>query len=150
MLRHSSQSASTFAASTSAAPTSDWDTRPASASFGAFTTALIITLIAAIGLCAVPRTADAHQLSNGRGALVPHKHVFRRVGYGNSLQTGHVAPTRHGNDMIIWSPAPSGAYDLPAPQVQFSAPDRSIPQQNKRVVPSPSRMTIPTPNRDRR
>ncbi|MDX1555303.1 MAG: hypothetical protein R3212_04695 [Xanthomonadales bacterium] len=106
-------------------------------------------LCTALAVSAVPIRVEAHQLSNSRGAIVPHHHVYRRAGYGNGLQVGHVAPTAHGNNMIIWSPAPSNGYDLPAPHLQIAPPNRNAPNLNKRTLPSPNRFPIPSPSRER-
>lgn len=107
-------------------------------------------LLLALSVFCAPISVEAHQLANARGAIVPHEHVYRRAGYGNGLQVGHVAPTRAGNDMIIWAPAPSNGYDLPAPQLQIAPPSRRSPDLHKRVVPSPAQIRIPSPNTDRR
>lgn len=78
------------------------------------------------------QTVSAHQLTNINGTVVPHQHVYKRRSYGNGYVVGHVAPTRHGNDMIIWSPAPSNAYGNSVPQVQVVKPDRRSRLQQRR------------------
>lgn len=83
-----------------------------------------LLLGAALLLAGLPLNAWAHQLSNVNGNLVPHQHVYKRNAYGNGYVSGHIVETRHGNNMIIWSPAPSSAFGNAVPQVQVVKPNR--------------------------
>lgn len=97
--------------------------------------ALACGLFAAV-LGTVPVPAMAHQLSHPNGALVPHQHVFKRNAYGDGFVVGHVVPTRHGHNMIIWSPAPSNAFGTPMPQVQIAKPNRQRQLHPQRAAPA--------------
>jgi hypothetical protein len=98
-------------------------------------------------IAAVPHTAQAHQLQSTNGATLPHHHLYRRSSYGNGYQTGHVAPTPHGNNMIIWSPAPSNSYGNSVPQVQIVKPNRHGVQQ--RALPKTEQRREANPRPDR-
>jgi len=72
----------------------------------------------------LPTTVFGHQLSTVNGTTVQHTHVYKRNNYGQGITTGHVAPTPHGNDMVIWSPAPAAAYGKNVPRLQITQPRR--------------------------
>jgi len=104
-------------------------------------------------LIGAPHTAHAHQLTNGHGALVPHQHVYKRGSYGQNFMVGHVAPTRHGHNMIIWSPAPSNSFGSAVPQMHISKPDRQMQLQQQRAPQSSQQirnLRELDPRRDRR
>lgn len=78
-----------------------------------------------LGLFTVaPSPVFAHQLTNPNGTLIPHNHVYKRSGYGDGIVSGHVAPTRHGHNMIIWSPTAGNSYGSSVPQMYIQKPGR--------------------------
>lgn len=100
---------------------------------------------------AAPSASLAHQLVHADGSISPHQHVYKRSGYGNGFISGHVAPTRHGHNMIIWSPAPSNSYGASAPpQMQIGKPDRQRLQQPQRQQPQIQNLRNLDPRRERR
>jgi hypothetical protein len=92
-----------------------------------------LSLCVSLLILALPTPAISHQLANSNGSPVAHQHVFKRNAYGDGFVTGHVAPTRHGHDMIIWSPAPNGAYNTPPAQIQITPPQRKRQAQPRRT-----------------
>lgn len=85
----------------------------------------LVALVSTVSLTATsPQIAQAHQLVNPNGSVAPHQHVYKRSGYGNNYITGHVAPTRHGHNMIIWSPAPTNSYGNSVPRMHIQKPGR--------------------------
>jgi len=98
--------------------------------------ALCSVAILVVMLIGAPHTAYAHQLTNGHGTLVPHQHVYKRRTYGQNFIVGHVAPTRHGHNMIIWSPAPSNTFGSAVPHMHITKPDRQRQLQQQRAPQS--------------
>lgn len=78
-----------------------------------------------------PVEIQAHQVSNLNGTPIAHNHVYRRSGYGGGLVSGHVAPTRHGHNMIIWMPAPSNSYGSSTQHMRIEKPNRHRLQQQR-------------------
>lgn len=94
----------------------------------------ILPLAAASVLAiATPVSIQAHQLANAHGQLVSHQHVYKRGAYGQNFIVGHVAPTRHGHNMIIWSPAPSNGFGPAVPQMHITKPDRQRQSHQQRA-----------------
>lgn len=89
-----------------------------------FLAAPLFAVATAAVLTATPVSAQAHQLANAQGNLVPHQHVYKRGTYGQNFIVGHVAPTRHGHNMIIWSPSPSNNFGSAVPQMHITKPER--------------------------
>lgn len=90
-------------------------------------------LLLAVACLVTSPLARAHQLSDPNGAVVPHQHVYKRSSYGNGFVSGHVVQTRHGHNMIIWSPAPSNSFSSSAPQMRIAKPNRQRLQQPQRA-----------------
>lgn len=86
---------------------------------------------AAVACLLVSGTVSAHQLSNLNGGTVQHNHVYKRNSYGQNYTVGHVAPTPHGNDMIIWSPAPGNNFGSSPHQMRITKPRRPSKQTRR-------------------
>lgn len=84
----------------------------------------LIALCAAALFALSAKPVLAHQLTNVSGTVIPHQHVLKRSNYGDGFVVGHVAPTRHGHNMIIWSPAPSSAFGNTVPRMHIIKPNR--------------------------
>lgn len=79
---------------------------------------------AAVACLLTSGTASAHQLFDLNGGTVQHNHVYKRNSYGQNYAVGHIAPTPHGNDMIIWSPAPANDFGSSRNQMRIEKPRR--------------------------
>ena len=89
----------------------------------------ILGLSTFVFIVAWPAATSAHQLNSASGVAhgFQHSHVIKRNTYGNGFVAGHRAPTRHGNGMIIWSPAPNNQYGSLAPTMRIPNPSRIRP-----------------------
>jgi hypothetical protein len=108
----------------------------------------LVSFFAVAFLASIPSAISAHQVTNASGsATTPHHHVYKRTAYGSGFTSGHVAPTRHGNNMIIWSASPSKAYGSSVRQMQIVKPKRQRSNQPRRTKSSATQLRRLNPGR---
>ena len=111
----------------------------------------LVSLFAIAVLVWLPSTINAHQVTNLNGsATTTHHHAYKRTAYGSGLTSGHVAPTRHGNNMILWSPAPYNAYGSSSRQIRIVKPNRQRNIHPRRATRNDTTLRNLNPRTERR